>query len=596
VRADELLLEMSTKSSSLAAAAAANLASQALQPASPAPVSVASVGAIPNSRLSNRSFLVKLEYAFYITVCIATNCLGIYQIYYAGQEPRTLKRSRSQLSPSWILPDFFAGVDLSDNQLHSFLANFPTLFAGLVAYIAVSRFVRSRAPSVLVYTHLVLNAVFVWYLHGTSALFMLAIYLVNYLWTFTHRMLPFSVYYGVTWVFHISVLFLNEFNKGYRFGALSPGLTWLDEMGTGLLRWYVIFNMSTLRMIGFNYDVWEAHRKADALRADQEAKHASNCIECAEQKAPCYRLRTACPRSVGEYNLVSYLAFITYVPLYIGGPLSSFNAYMSHLQLPQRAFDGKKSARYALRIVLLYLNLIGLLHFCHLSALRRDDDAFARMSVGDKGLYSILFLAFLWLKFNFIWKFFRLMAAFDGVEAPEDMNRCFSNTTTVAEFWRDWHASFNLWIVRYMYVPLGGNKSKGLAIFPIFIFIAVWHDIELHLLWWAGIMCVAFIPELVLGSYLARKCKWMRDKPYYRHVKAVGTTASTLSLVVANLFGYGTGMASQKGVEGFASNALAALCAVTFLFSSNSVSHLERAIRGEDELRRKATCGLVKAQ
>jgi len=25
-------------------------------------------------------------------------------------------------------------------------------------------------------------------------------------------------------------------------------------------------------------------------------------------------------------------------------------------------------------------------------------------------------------------------------------------------FWRSWHASYNRWLVRYVYVPLGGNR------------------------------------------------------------------------------------------------------------------------------------------
>ena len=68
---------------------------------------------------------------------------------------------------------------------------------------------------------------------------------------------------------------------------------------------------------------------------------------------------------------------------------------------------------YGARIVMLYLTLVGLLHVNHLSTLRKDDGAFDRMTVPDKMLYGILFLAFLWLKFNLIWKFFRLVAIFD---------------------------------------------------------------------------------------------------------------------------------------------------------------------------------------
>lgn len=47
-------------------------------------------------------------------------------------------------------------------------------------------------------------------------------------------------------------------------------------------------------------------------------------------------------------------------------------------------------------------------------------------------------------------------------------------------FWRGWHTSFNQWLVRYMYVPLGGRQRRVLAIWPIFFFVALWHDLEVR--------------------------------------------------------------------------------------------------------------------
>ena len=561
------------------------------------PVATSALSSVPDSRLSRRPLLVQIEYACYWAIALGINAYGLFRIHKASVDPRAIANSRYQLSPAWFGADTFVGVDLTDTQLANFLSNLPLLIVAMAGYVAVSRFVRANAPALLLPTHLALNTGFLLYLHGVTVIFMAIIFAINFAWSRLAGKMPFTLYYGAAWVFHLAILFSNDIYKGYRFAWLSPSLQWLDDMGGGTMRWHVLFNMSTLRMIGFLYDAWEANGpKADQTRADQEAKHAENCADCAETKTPCHRLRTSIPRPRVEYSAAHYVAFLTYIPLYIGGPLTSFNAYVSHLHVPQRAFDARKCGIYAGRIVGLYVCLVALLHVNHLSTLRNDAAAFDRMPVPDKMLYGILFLAFLWLKFNLIWKFFRLVAIFDGVEAPEDMNRCFSNTTTVADFWRDWHASFNQWIVRYMYVPMGGNRAKAATIVPIFVFIAVWHDIELHLLWWAGIMCVAFVPELVVGTWFAKKCKWMRDRPYYRHVRALGCALSTLSLVIANLFGYGTGMSSAKGVEGLAGSAAMGIWTLVFLFSSSNIGLQERAVRSEAEMRRKAQCGLVKSQ
>jgi MBOAT, membrane-bound O-acyltransferase family len=41
-------------------------------------------------------------------------------------------------------------------------------------------------------------------------------------------------------------------------------------------------------------------------------------------------------------------------------------------------------------------------------------------------------------------------------------------------FWRNWHASYNRWLVRYMYVPLGGAATRALSVWLIFTFVALW--------------------------------------------------------------------------------------------------------------------------
>lgn len=46
------------------------------------------------------------------------------------------------------------------------------------------------------------------------------------------------------------------------------------------------------------------------------------------------------------------------------------------------------------------------------------------------------------------WRFFRLWALLDGMDPPENMVRCMANNYSCSGFWRSWHRSYNLWIVR----------------------------------------------------------------------------------------------------------------------------------------------------
>ena len=88
------------------------------------------------------------------------------------------------------------------------------------------------------------------------------------------------------------------------------------------------------------------------------------------------------------------------------------------------------------------------------------------------------------------------MALADGVDAPENMVRCMANNYSTLGFWRAWHRSYNLWITRYIYVPLGGTRNRACTVVLVFSFVALWHDLSLRLLAWGWLASGFILPEL----------------------------------------------------------------------------------------------------
>lgn len=156
--------------------------------------------------------------------------------------------------------------------------------------------------------------------------------------------------------------------------------------------------------------------------------------------------------------------------------------------------------------------------FCHIfyvNAMLQTKDFRVRdsplySSSANKAYFMYWNLNFLWLKFLILWRFFRLWALCDGVDCPENMNRCMNNNFSLGGFWRSWHRSFNRWLVRYIYIPLGGSRGKSLPrqainILIVFTFVAVWHDQTMQLLSWAWLLALFFLPELVATQFAATK-------------------------------------------------------------------------------------------
>ena len=506
-----------------------------------------------------------------------------------SKEHQTALQGEHLLRPWGIFASLGSvGVDFGDSQWRNFCANFAMLAPFMLALVGISRFIRSHERSKstdqsfrhsrLALFHCAMGLGYALYLHGPRITFMLALVLANYfIIAPLCKVLSFRTWLACVWVFHIGILLINDRYSGYSFAALFGAPSAVDTFGE-IMPWNVVFNMSTLRMIAYCIDYEEAlHRGSGEMKARLEDKHKTGCTDCVGRRSACYKLRTDTPRPLPEYTLVHYLAYLFYVPLYVAGPMSSFNAFVSHIYTPQRWFGLKDGVRYFCRIIGLALTLMVLLHFAHLHAITAHPSLFGDASISVKVSFFIQSLAFLWLKFSVFWKFFRLISLADGFDVPEDMVRCFASVTTIANFWRDWHASFNIWIIRYMYIPMGGSRFKILAIFPIFGFIALWHDIEMKLFWWAGVMCIAFLPEAIGTAFFSQpRFSWIQGLRFYPQLRVAASYVSIMSLILGNLVGYGaaskdTGSGASKAFGEVLTN-IDVVCAMSLPITSSYIT------------------------
>jgi protein-cysteine N-palmitoyltransferase HHAT len=151
-----------------------------------------------------------------------------------------------------------------------------------------------------------------------------------------------------------------------------------------------------------------------------------------------------------------------------------------------------------------------------------------------------------------IWRLSRLWALLDGVSPYENMQGCIVAATSVASFWNRWHCSFNQWLVRYLYVPLGGRKAGAAAVFPVFVFVALWHDAVPALLAWgllngAFIVAESAVQRLYNRSRNSRNSTNSSNWKLDRTIRGAGGALSLLLLAGVNLIGYSVGL--QGGVS-----------------------------------------------
>lgn len=342
------------------------------------------------------------------------------------------------------------------------------------------------------------------------------------------------------WASMLASLLLVRLTEGFQPSLVGVSHWLLRQRGS--LRWDVCFNLTALRMLSYGLDVHWTRQGGTS-----EAKDAAKPAAISPNRPP---------PPAAHPSLLALLTYALYPPLYVAGPIMTFGDFMAQRSRAKEAPGAAateshrhQTIRYALRFLADWACVELLTHclFFNSLAAYKVGPTFAAYGLAwgatEVGLTGFWALAFVWAKFATIWRLTRLCALLDGMSPPENMVKCFANNYDAEGFWKNWHASFNRWLVRYLYVPLGGSRTKIFSIWLVFGFVALWHDLEWRLLAWAWLACLALLPEiLVKGAARSRVMAPARARPWWRHVCAAGAALNISALMLANLAGFVVGL------------------------------------------------------
>jgi protein-cysteine N-palmitoyltransferase HHAT len=227
----------------------------------------------------------------------------------------------------------------------------------------------------------------------------------------------------------------------------------------------------------------------------------------------------------------------------------SFNDYICQSKYRVASVELSRTIHYAVRFLLVLLAMEVILHLNYVCAITMSDPVWSSYTPAQLCLLSFMNLHIIWLKLLLPWRMFRLWALVDGIDPPENMVRCVSNNFSTQQFWRAWHRSYSRWLIRYIYVPLGGSSFRSwravvrstMTYLLVFTFVALWHDIQLRLLIWGWLIVLFMLPEWT-ATYLFPKRKWEDRPTEYRVLCGIGGVFNVLMMISANLIGFAVGL------------------------------------------------------
>jgi D-alanyl-lipoteichoic acid acyltransferase DltB (MBOAT superfamily) len=217
-------------------------------------------------------------------------------------------------------------------------------------------------------------------------------------------------------------------------------------------------------------------------------------------------------------DLVSYMAFVTFWPHLVAGPIMRARNLLAQLETI-RPVISSSDAKYALLLIVwgLFKKIVLADNFGYIVD-TIDSSVKAGFTFPGCGLlFAYAFAGQIYCDFSAYTDIARGSAKLIGVDLVRNFHTPYFSTSP-SDFWRRWHISLSTWLRDYLYIPLGGNRYgkwvEYRSLMITMILGGLWHGAGiLFIVWgvWHGLLLVLYrvVPiDAFLTRWLGPVGKW----------------------------------------------------------------------------------------
>lgn len=133
-------------------------------------------------------------------------------------------------------------------------------------------------------------------------------------------------------------------------------------------------------------------------------------------------------------------------------------------------------------------------------------------------------------------------------------------TTSVIEFWENWHITLTRFLRQYIYIPLGGNRKGRLRtyinIFTVFLISGLWHGASWNFILWGALHGSANIVNRIFESYwkhLNSALRWTLNFMFLNITWIIFrvTDMRQIAIIIRKIFIFDTGKVSNRFWDSF---------------------------------------------
>ncbi|XP_038151592.1 protein-cysteine N-palmitoyltransferase HHAT [Cyprinodon tularosa] len=241
-------------------------------------------------------------------------------------------------------------------------------------------------------------------------------------------------------------------------------------------------------------------------------------------------------------------SYTFYHPFFYNGPIITFKAYAEQMRRSAEENNSEKSvlsfvlARSG-RIILWWCLAEYMIHVMYMHSIHSNETYLQILPPWALGGLALALVQFFYVKYLVLFGFPSMLATLDGLVPPK-LPRCVSIMHSFTGMWRHFDEGLYRWLIRYIYVPLGGSRhgllykvlSTGLA----FGFVCFWHGGLDYLRYWALMNCAGVLVENGIKYLFASPClrsivEQNLSLATQRRCTALLCALSTAMLILSNL-------------------------------------------------------------